>query len=189
MKNAAGAIEFYQRAFGATELFRLSGPSGKIGHAEIKTGEAVPMLSVEYPEMNVLSPETIGGSPVGIHLYVEDVDAAVKNDPSVRRRGVLRRQDNNVRAWAKAVRGTELPVIDSGAAVPVPLNDAILQRHFAAQAFDALYHGIRGIAKSENAFFYRPDGDVRHGAHSQMAHFRMMNHPRGIPSGTQYYFR
>ena len=79
VKNAAGAIEFYQRAFGATELFRLSGPSGKIGHAEIKTGEAVPMLSVEYPEMNVLSPETIGGSPVGIHLYVEDVDAVVKN--------------------------------------------------------------------------------------------------------------
>ena len=67
------------------------------------------MLSDEYPEMNVLSSETIGGSPVGIHLYVEDVDAVVKNDPSVRRRGGLRRQDNNVRAWAKAVRGTELP--------------------------------------------------------------------------------
>lgn len=132
VKNAASAIEFYQRAFGATELFRHSDPSVKIGHAEIKTGEAVPMLSVEYPEMNVLSPETIGGSPIGIHLYVEDVDAVVKDDPSVRRRGGLRRQDNNVRAWAKAVRGTELPVIDSGAAVPVPLNDAILQRHFAA---------------------------------------------------------
>ncbi len=78
VKNAASAIEFYRRAFGATELFRIAAPDGKIGHAEIKIGEAVLMLSDEYPEMNVLSPETIGGSPVTIHIYVEDVDAMAK---------------------------------------------------------------------------------------------------------------
>jgi len=75
VKNASGAIDFYKKAFGATELFRMGAPDGKIGHAEIKIGDAILMLSDEYPEMNVLSPETIGGSPVTIHLYVEDVDA------------------------------------------------------------------------------------------------------------------
>jgi PhnB protein len=75
VKNAAGAIEFYKKAFGAIELMRIGAPDGKIGHAEIKIGEAMIMLSDEYPDMDVLSPETIGGSPVTIHLYVEDVDA------------------------------------------------------------------------------------------------------------------
>ncbi|MEP6536583.1 MAG: VOC family protein [Bryobacteraceae bacterium] len=78
VRNAADAIDFYKKAFGATELLRLASPDGKVGHAEIKIGEAVIMLSDEYPEMNVLSPETIGGSPVTIHLYVEDVDAMAK---------------------------------------------------------------------------------------------------------------
>ena len=76
VKGAADAIEFYKNAFGATELYRIGSPDGKIGHAEIKIGEAIIMLSDEYPEMNVLSPATIGGSPVTIHIYVEDVDAA-----------------------------------------------------------------------------------------------------------------
>jgi PhnB protein len=74
VKNAAAAIDFYKQAFGATELVRMAAPDGKIGHAEIKIGDAMLMLSDEYPEMNVLSPETIGGSPVVIHLYVENVD-------------------------------------------------------------------------------------------------------------------
>jgi PhnB protein len=75
VKNAAGALDFYKQAFGATELMRMGSPDGKIGHAEIKIGDAIVMLSDEFPEMGVLSPETIGGSPVAIHLYVEDVDA------------------------------------------------------------------------------------------------------------------
>jgi len=79
VKNAAAAIEFYKKAFGATELFRLGAPDGRIGHAEVKIGEAVIMLSDEYPDMNVLGPETIGGSPVTIHLYVENVDAMAKS--------------------------------------------------------------------------------------------------------------
>ncbi len=76
VKGAAKAIEFYERAFGATEVMRLENPKdGRVGHAEIKIGEAVIMLADEYPEMNILSPQTLGGSAVTIHLYVEDVDA------------------------------------------------------------------------------------------------------------------
>jgi PhnB protein len=74
-KGAANAIEFYKKAFGATEVMRLAEPGGRIGHAEIKIGDATIMLADEYPDMNVLSPQTLGGSPVTIHLYVENVDA------------------------------------------------------------------------------------------------------------------
>jgi PhnB protein len=74
-RDAAKALEFYARAFGATELMRMAAPDGRIGHAEIKIGRAVIMLSDEHPEINVLSPQALGGTPVGIHVYVEDVDA------------------------------------------------------------------------------------------------------------------
>ena len=74
-KDAARAIEFYKKAFGATEAMRLSEPGGRIGHAEIRIGDAPIMLSDEYPEMDVRSPQSLGGSPVLIHLYVDDVDA------------------------------------------------------------------------------------------------------------------
>jgi len=74
-RNAAKALEFYAKAFGATEQMRMAAPDGKIGHAEIKIGNALIMLSDEYPEMKVQSPQTIGGTPVGIHVYVPDVDA------------------------------------------------------------------------------------------------------------------
>jgi PhnB protein len=75
IKGAAGAIEFYKKAFGAVETMRLTGPGGRVGHAEIKIGAAVIMLADEHPEIGFLSPQTLGGSPVVIHLYVEDVDA------------------------------------------------------------------------------------------------------------------
>lgn len=75
VKGAAGAIEFYRKAFGATELMRIDAPGGKIGHAEIKIGDAVVMLADEHPEINFRGPEALGGSPVVLHLYVEDVDA------------------------------------------------------------------------------------------------------------------
>jgi len=75
IQGAAAAIEFYKKAFGATETMRLADPSGKIGHAEIKIGKANIMLADEYPDMGFVSPTTLGGSPVTIHLYVEDVDA------------------------------------------------------------------------------------------------------------------
>jgi PhnB protein len=74
-RHAAEAIQFYVKAFGATEGYRLADPSGKIGHAEIRIGEAVVMLSDEFPELGVRSPLALGGTPVTIHVYVEDVDA------------------------------------------------------------------------------------------------------------------
>ena len=77
-KDAAGAIEFYKKAFGATEVMRLAEPSGRIGHAEVKIGEAVIMLSDEHAEIGVRSPQSLGGTPVAIHLYVEDVDALAR---------------------------------------------------------------------------------------------------------------
>ena len=79
VKNAAAAIDFYREAFGAKELFRLAEPDGKIGHAEIKVGNTVLMLSDEYPDYGALSPQTIGGSSVKIHLDVSDVDSFVEH--------------------------------------------------------------------------------------------------------------
>ena len=73
-RNAAAAIDFYKRAFGATELMRLAEPSGKIGHAELQIGEAMFMISDEYPDYDAISAETLGGSPVKFHLYVANVD-------------------------------------------------------------------------------------------------------------------
>ena len=77
VKGAAQAIDFYRKAFGAKELFRLSEPGGKIGHAELEIGRCRMMLADEYPDFGALSPVTVGGSPVALHLYVEDVDAIV----------------------------------------------------------------------------------------------------------------
>ncbi len=74
-RHAAEAIRFYGEAFGAREGYRLADSDGKIGHAEIRIGEAVIMLSDEFPELGVRSPLALGGSPVTIHVYVEDVDA------------------------------------------------------------------------------------------------------------------
>jgi len=75
IRGAARAIEFYKKAFGATELFRFSAPGGKIGHAEIKIGDSPIMLADEFAEMGYHGPQSLGGSPVSIMLYVEDVDA------------------------------------------------------------------------------------------------------------------
>ena len=70
------AIRFYAQAFGATELFRLTEPSGRIGHAEIKIGPATLMLSDESPEHGIKGPLTLGGTSFSIHLHAEDVDRA-----------------------------------------------------------------------------------------------------------------
>jgi PhnB protein len=76
--GASEAIAFYKTALGAEEVMRIGGPDGRIGHAEIRIGDSRIMLADEHPEIQALSPKTIGGSPVSIHLYVEDVDAAVE---------------------------------------------------------------------------------------------------------------
>ncbi|HEY9402061.1 MAG TPA: VOC family protein [Pyrinomonadaceae bacterium] len=73
--GASRAIEFYKQVFGATEVLRMDAPDGKIGHAEIKIGDSHVMLADEHPDMDVRSPESFGGTPVSLLLYVEDVDA------------------------------------------------------------------------------------------------------------------
>ena len=93
VSSAADAIEFYGRALGATEIMRLASPNGKVGHAEIRIGDSTIMLADEFPEMGFRSPQSIGGTPVSLCLYVEDVDG---------------RFDKAVAAGAKAVR----PVMD-----------------------------------------------------------------------------
>ena len=75
--GAARAIEFYKQAFGATETFRMERPDGRVGHAEIKIGDSHVMLADEHPEMGARGPQSIGGSPISLVLYVEDVDATV----------------------------------------------------------------------------------------------------------------
>ena len=74
--DTAQAIAFYARAFGAEESFRLTEPSGRIGHAEVKIGPATVMLSDEYPEHGIKGPRSLGGTTFSIHLHVENVDAA-----------------------------------------------------------------------------------------------------------------
>lgn len=74
IQGAAEAIEFYKRVFDATELMRVPGPNGAVMHAEIKIGDSPIMLADEFPAMNVRGPKTIGGTPVSLMLYVENVD-------------------------------------------------------------------------------------------------------------------
>ena len=93
IKGAAEAIEFYKRAFGATELLRLADAQGRVGHAEIKIGDSVIMLADEHPAMGYRGPRSLGGSSVSILLYLAEVDAVF---------------ERAVRAGAKAQR----PVAD-----------------------------------------------------------------------------
>lgn len=75
IKGAADALDFYKRAFGAEECVRMPMPDGRIGHAEIRISESMIMLADEFPEMGARGPQTLGGTSVGICLYVPNVDA------------------------------------------------------------------------------------------------------------------
>ncbi len=77
VRRAAQAIEFYQCAFGAKELFRLTEPSGRIGHVELDFDGHVIMFSDEYPEYGLVGPEALGGTSITIHLHVDDCDALI----------------------------------------------------------------------------------------------------------------
>lgn len=77
-KDASAAIAFYKQAFGAVEAYRLAAPGGRVGHAELQIGKVTFMLSDEWPEAGALSAEHFGGTPVGLCLYVQDVDAFVR---------------------------------------------------------------------------------------------------------------
>lgn len=76
VRDAARAIEFYKQAFGAEEKGVMKGPDGTIMHAELRIGDSLLMLADEFPQFGSLSPQTIGGSGTGLHIYVEDVDSA-----------------------------------------------------------------------------------------------------------------
>jgi len=78
VRGAAAAIDFYRTAFGAAERLRMDAPGGTIGHAELTIGGSLVMLADEMPETGWSSPSAIGGTPVSLHLYVEDVDAVVE---------------------------------------------------------------------------------------------------------------
>jgi PhnB protein len=78
IKNAAEALEFYKKAFGANEIYKLMMPDGRLGHAEMRLGDSIIMMADEFPEYGGKAPQTLGGSPVSIYLYVEDVDAFFK---------------------------------------------------------------------------------------------------------------
>jgi PhnB protein len=83
-RGAARAIDFYRTVFGAKELYRLVDPHDKVGHAELILAGSKLMLADEFPDFGALSPMTIGGTPVNLHLYVDDVDAVIA---SAERRG------------------------------------------------------------------------------------------------------
>ena len=75
LRDAAGAIEFYKKAFGAMEIFRMNSPDGTVGHAELKIGDSIIMLSEENPKGECRSPASLNGTTTSLFLYVEDVDA------------------------------------------------------------------------------------------------------------------
>src|SRR5947199_8509259 len=77
VRGAADAIEFYTSIFGATERMRMAQPDGRIGHAELQLGDSVVMLADEHTDMGFVSPQAIGGTPVMLSVYVDDVDAVV----------------------------------------------------------------------------------------------------------------
>lgn len=93
VSDAERAIEFYKKAFGAEERGIAKSPDGKVMHAELKIGDSIIMLSDEFPDFGCLSPQTVGGSSSGLHIYLENVDAAF---------------DRAVQAGAKV----EMPVAD-----------------------------------------------------------------------------
>ncbi len=93
LRNAAAAIDFYVRAFGAREKFRLTEPGGRIGHAELEFGKFTVMISDEYPEMGIQGPEAFGGTGSSIHLHVDDVDALTQQAVDAGARLVMKPTD------------------------------------------------------------------------------------------------
>lgn len=78
IRGAGGAIDFYKKVFGATEIVRMAGPIGQVMHAEIKIGDSTIMMADENPKIGAMSPQTAGGISVSLHVYVENVDGVVQ---------------------------------------------------------------------------------------------------------------
>ena len=95
VRDAAKAIDFYTRAFGARERFRLTEPNGRVGHAELEIGPAVLMLSDEYPEYDLKGPQSLGATTFSMHLHVDNADAAMTTTATMTTRQRRLRQDND----------------------------------------------------------------------------------------------
>ena len=93
VRDANAAIEFYRKAFGAVEEFRLTEPGGRVGHAELKFGSFTVMLSDEYPEYGIQGPEAFGGTGSSVHLHVEDVDAMTEQAVSAGAKLIMEPKD------------------------------------------------------------------------------------------------
>lgn len=94
VQNAAEAIEFYKKAFGAEEIMRSPSPDGKsVMHAEIKIGNSIVMISDEFPDMGAYSPKKIGGTPVTLYMYVDDADAVYDRAVKAGATGTMPPQD------------------------------------------------------------------------------------------------
>ncbi|MEZ6130282.1 MAG: VOC family protein [Planctomycetaceae bacterium] len=93
VRDANAAIDFYRKAFGAEEDFRLTEPSGRVGHAELKFGSFTVMLSDEYPEYGIQGPEAFGGTGSSVHLHVEDVDALTEQAVSAGAKLIMEPKD------------------------------------------------------------------------------------------------
>ena len=78
VRSAASAVDFYKNIFGATEIMRMPGSNGKIMHAELRIGDSIVMLADENPQTGMMSPQTVGGFSMGMHLYVENVDQVIQ---------------------------------------------------------------------------------------------------------------
>src|SRR2546426_915347 len=87
--GAGRALDFYKKAFGAVELFRHTAPTGKIGHAEVRIGDTVLMLADVHPDSDAHGPAHYGGSPISLHMYVEDVDAVARQAIAAGAKGKL----------------------------------------------------------------------------------------------------
>ncbi|SHI10634.1 Uncharacterized conserved protein PhnB, glyoxalase superfamily [Pollutimonas bauzanensis] len=91
--GAADAVEFYKKAFNATEIRRLAGPEGKLVHASVRIGDSVVMLMDEFPQWGSLGPKSLKGSPVTVHLYVDDVDASMERAAAAGAKVVMPAED------------------------------------------------------------------------------------------------
>lgn len=93
VQNAARAIDFYKRALGAKEIMRMQGPGDKIGHAELRIGDSIVMISDEMPQAGNRSPQSLGGTGVNLFLYVDNVDSVFNNAISAGAKSDMRPED------------------------------------------------------------------------------------------------
>ncbi|MGW7455076.1 VOC family protein [Streptomyces sp. NPDC054787] len=110
--GAAAAIDFYVSVLGAHERMRMAAPGDKIGHAELELGNSVIMLADEYPDMGFRSPKAVGGTPVTLHVYVEDVDAVFRQGPGRGCHPAVTGQGRVLRRPHRTVRGPLRPSLE-----------------------------------------------------------------------------